>query len=222
VRLVAQSAGNRKIFFSPNVRGRADNQATSMEKELSSVSPDIRRPGSPAFERGLWSRSWFMLLMCAVFVMVDWEMMPLGVFPVVFIFPLMLVAWNRSLWFALACALLLSLSRVTHQFVFSAKSQSTIEVADALISFFVLVLLAALTSQLSRQARQLRQRVQQLEGILPICAGCKAIRDEKGDWIQLEGYITAHSPAQFSHSFCPACYKAYYGDLPAGRSPEKN
>jgi hypothetical protein len=51
-----------------------------------------------------------------------------------------------------------------------------------------------------------------LEGILPICAGCKSIRDEKGNWLSLEGYITAHSNAQFSHGFCPACFKDYYGE----------
>jgi K+-sensing histidine kinase KdpD len=176
-------------------------------------------PAAPAFEQGLWNRAWFMLLMCAVLMMVDWEMIPLGVFPVVFIFPLMLVAWNRGLSLALVCALLLSLSRVIHHFLLSLKPQSPVDKADALISFFVLVLLAVLTNLLARQSRQLRQRVQQLEGILPICAGCKAIRDENNQWIQLEGYITAHSAARFSHGFCPDCFKKYCGETPKSAAP---
>jgi hypothetical protein len=110
----------------------------------------------------------------------------------------------------------LSLARILHQLALSNASVTAGELADALICFFVLLLLATLTTLLSRQSRQLRQRVQQLEGILPICAGCKAIRDEQGNWTQLEGYITKHTPAQFSHSFCPDCYKAFYGDLPPG------
>jgi hypothetical protein len=75
---------------------------------------------------------------------------------------------------------------------------------------------------LARQARQLRQRVQQLEGILPICAGCKSIRNDQGEWLPLEGYIMTHSTAQFSHGFCPVCFKAYYGDLPPHRPAANN
>ena len=44
-----------------------------------------------------------------------------------------------------------------------------------------------------------------LSGLLPICAWCKKIRDDKGYWQQLEGYISEHSSAEFSHGICPAC-----------------
>lgn len=189
--------------------------------DMPSVSPAKMPEKIPVFERGLWNHGWFMLILCIVFVMLDWELIPFAVFPFAFVFPVMLVAWNRSLWFALSCAMLLSLSRVAHQFFFQERTERLAEVAAALISFFVLMLLATLTNQLARQARQLRQRVQQLEGILPICAGCKSIRDEQGNWIHLEGYITTHSPAQFSHSFCPACFKVFYGDTPYPQSGQK-
>ena len=179
--------------------------------------PDLKpnlpplQPDAPVFERGLWSRAWFIVLLCLALAAVDWELIPLKVFPFVFIFPLMLAAWNRSLPFALICAVGLSLTRLAHQFVFDELPYTADEVAAALVRFFVLLLLAALTSQLGKQARQLRQRVRMLEGILPICAQCKSIRDENNDWVQLEGYITAHSSAQFSHSLCPQCFKDFYG-----------
>lgn len=48
-------------------------------------------------------------------------------------------------------------------------------------------------------------KVKQLEGIIPICSYCKRIRDDKKSWQQLEGYITAHSEALFSHGICPEC-----------------
>jgi len=180
-------------------------------------NPDLKpifqplQPDAPAFERGLWSRAWFVVLLCLALAAVDWELIPLKVFPFVFVFPLMLAAWNGSLPFALICAVGLSLTRLAHQFVFDETPYTVDEVADALVRFFVLLLLAALTSQLGKQARRLRQRVRMLEGILPICAQCKSIRDENNDWVQLEGYITAHSSAQFSHSLCPQCFKDYYG-----------
>ncbi|HEY2328552.1 MAG TPA: hypothetical protein VGI63_01925, partial [Verrucomicrobiae bacterium] len=148
-------------------------------------------------------------------------MVPVWVFPFIFVFPVMLVAWNRSLFFAVLCAGVLSLTRMAHQYVFAAHPVLWSELFDALIRFFVLVLLAALTSQLSRQSRQLRHRVHALEGILPICSFCKCIRNDHGEWVQLEGYITTHSEAQFSHSFCPTCYQAHYGTLPPARPADK-
>ncbi len=44
-----------------------------------------------------------------------------------------------------------------------------------------------------------------LRGLLPICAWCKNIRDDKGYWSKVESYITYHSEADFTHSICPAC-----------------
>ena len=174
----------------------------------------------PVFEGGLWNHAWFMILLCAVFVILDWEMVPVWVFPFIFVFPVMLVAWNRSLLFGVLCAAVLSLTRMAHQYFFELHPPFWSELGDAAIRFFVLTLLATLTYQLGRQARQLRQRVRQLEGILPICAGCKSIRDQEGKWVQLEGYIMTHTPAQFSHSFCPECYKEFCGDLQALRSAD--
>ena len=188
-------------------------------------NPDLKpkfpplSPDAPVFERGLWGRAWFIVLLCLALAAVDWELMPLKVFPFIFVFPLMLAAWNGSLPFALICAVGLSLTRLAHQFAFDGKPCTVDEVADALVRFFVLLLLAALTSQLGKQARQLRHRVRLLEGILPICAQCKSIRDENNDWVQLEGYITAHSSAQFSHSLCPHCFKDFYGqEVPPERA----
>ena len=173
------------------------------------------------FERGLWNRAWFIILLCLAFVGLDWELVPLKVFPFVFIFPLMLAAWNRSLTFALVCAGALSLTRLAHQFVFDERPYTVDEVAAALVRFFVLLLLAALTNLLGKQARQLRHRVRLLEGILPICSRCKSIRDENNTWVQLEGYITTHSDARFSHGFCPQCFREYYGQEPAAEPADK-
>ena len=57
------------------------------------------------------------------------------------------------------------------------------------------------------------ERVQLLSGLLPICAACKKIRDDEGNWHQVESYISQHSQAKFSHGMCPACGKQYYGEL---------
>lgn len=53
-------------------------------------------------------------------------------------------------------------------------------------------------------------KVKVLSGLVPICAGCKRIRDDKGYWSQLETYVSQHSDAVFSHGLCPACIKRLY------------
>ncbi len=49
-------------------------------------------------------------------------------------------------------------------------------------------------------------QVKQLQGILPICAHCKKIRDDQNYWQKVEHYVSEHSEARFSHSICPDCY----------------
>ena len=55
--------------------------------------------------------------------------------------------------------------------------------------------------------------IKTLEGLLPICAACKNIRDDDGYWQQVEVYIRQHSKAEFSHSICPKCAQQLYRDL---------
>lgn len=53
----------------------------------------------------------------------------------------------------------------------------------------------------------LRRELQQLEGLLPICAYCRRIRDEGGEWESIESYVERHTAAPFSHGVCQACYE---------------
>jgi hypothetical protein len=55
--------------------------------------------------------------------------------------------------------------------------------------------------------------VKTLSGLLPICASCKSIRDDKGYWSQIETYIRDHSEAEFSHGICPVCMKKLYPEF---------
>ncbi len=46
-----------------------------------------------------------------------------------------------------------------------------------------------------------------LQGLLPICAYCKRIRNDRNYWQRVESYITEHSEAEFTHGVCPQCYE---------------
>jgi len=63
---------------------------------------------------------------------------------------------------------------------------------------------------------QALERVKTLSGLLPICASCKSIRDDRGYWQKVEAYICQHSDARFTHSICPECSKKYYADFLGG------
>jgi GAF domain-containing protein len=56
----------------------------------------------------------------------------------------------------------------------------------------------------ARLANALEQ-IKTLQGLLPICAWCKRIRDDKGYWNQLEAFFHKHGGADFTHGICPEC-----------------
>ncbi len=66
--------------------------------------------------------------------------------------------------------------------------------------------------KLIRELQQALAEVKTLSGLLPICASCKKIRDDKGNWNQMEVYIRDHSQAEFSHGICPDCAKKLYAE----------
>jgi sigma-B regulation protein RsbU (phosphoserine phosphatase) len=64
--------------------------------------------------------------------------------------------------------------------------------------------------KLIKELQDALQNIKTLQGLIPICASCKKIRDDKGYWNQIEAYISEHSSAEFSHGICPECAKKIY------------
>ncbi len=64
--------------------------------------------------------------------------------------------------------------------------------------------------RLMEELQEAVDNVKVLSGLLPICASCKKIRDDKGYWNQIESYIRDHSEAEFSHGICPDCAAELY------------
>jgi len=69
----------------------------------------------------------------------------------------------------------------------------------------------------NKNLKEAMTTVRTLEGLLPICAHCKKIRDDKGGWNQIEMYIRERTHAQFSHGICPACAKEFYPNFNLSR-----
>ena len=62
---------------------------------------------------------------------------------------------------------------------------------------------------LIRELQESLARIKVLQGLLPICATCKNIRDEDGNWHHIETYIHQHSDAEFTHGVCPKCLEQF-------------
>ena len=53
--------------------------------------------------------------------------------------------------------------------------------------------------------------IRTLRGIIPICAHCKQIRDDRGFWRRVEEYVRENTEAEFTHGMCPSCLEELYG-----------
>ena len=75
---------------------------------------------------------------------------------------------------------------------------------ETLWCLFVLFLVLVSTRALLKQIRY-------LEGFLPVCSFCKKIRNDKGEWIELEEFMHQRTNVKMTHSLCPPCAKEHYG-----------
>jgi len=73
-------------------------------------------------------------------------------------------------------------------------------------------LIRKLGEALAEKERLLKE-VKVLRGLLPICSGCKRIRDERNRWWPLDAYVKSHTDADITHTICPDCTQVFYDDL---------
>jgi len=75
--------------------------------------------------------------------------------------------------------------------------------------------------RVSNQLAESLEHVRTLHGLLPICAWCKRIRDDRGYWSQVEAYVKKHSEAQFTHGICPDCMEKQRREFPDAGQPAR-
>lgn len=169
-----------------------------------------------------WLVGILVVLAAAVFIL-D-LLTPLGVAVGVLYAALVLLSlwspWPRlPLMVALGCTMLTILG-----FFLSASSGILwMAIANrglALLSIWIIASLCLLHTRADRERDRLireltdaLEQVQTLRGLLPTCASCKKVRDDKGYWNRLELYVEAHSQALFTHTLCPECEKKWFPEL---------
>jgi hypothetical protein len=134
---------------------------------------------------------------------------PLGVaIPIAYALPVLLTLWSsRPLFTHLAATGATALTLLG--FFISPPGLPGLALQNRLIALGTIWCVAGLTLLYKRAKRDIAT----LQGLLPICASCKKIRDDKGYWEGIEHYIEKHSDVLFTHSICPACIQKWYPEL---------
>ncbi len=122
---------------------------------------------------------------------------------------LVVIASSAFLWFDPKIFSLIIASILAEHF--TMLSLLPFQTKDLMKNIFFLGSAAVITIIIQLTLFKFSRRVKILEGLLPICAKCKKIRDDKGYWNQIEPYIREHSEADFTHGLCPDCIKELYG-----------
>jgi hypothetical protein len=157
------------------------------------------------------ARNWLPALWAGLAIAIlagDYFTGPFVSLAILFVVPVALAARFSGLGWGVTWAVLMAL--IHFSFGFLRPVNRTIEdsLINAAIRTAALVVFAVLIDRTTRQAREIRV----LRGLIPVCAFCKKIRTEDQKWLPMEIYITQHSEATFTSTFCPACAAEHYGE----------
>ncbi len=142
--------------------------------------------------------------------------------PAIFVVGWASLAGARAGWyddhFAVALTALLGMLISALIVAWQARALHRVDLERARGAAEIADLNAGLERRVEERTRELQEalaQVKQLQGLLPICAWCKRIRDSEDDWRSLESYITDRTDARFTHAICPQCQAKALGELPA-------
>lgn len=175
--------------------------------------PAPQLPSEYFFERYPWNNKGVLFFIALLMSCSDFLAGPVVFFPFLFVIPVTLMAWNCGLRTALWLGALLCLIRFCIQYAWGIPYAFHVAVINALLRLAILFFITYLCGKLSEQTKALRARVRTLEGLLPTCSYCKDIRDEHGEWQQIEEYVTSRSEVQFTHGICPKCVQKHFSGV---------
>lgn len=94
-----------------------------------------------------------------------------------------------------------------------AQSRALLALARQVMNTLELRLANRNLARRNQELESARAEIKTLEGLLPICAQCKKIRDESETWVPVETYVQRHTTAEFTHGLCPTCTQTYLADI---------
>jgi hypothetical protein len=144
-----------------------------------------------------------------VILMLEYTTGPYVQFAILLVFPVAVATAAQGAAFGLTVAVILPILRLAFFLEWPLLTTWPLQALDTAVDVVILAGTAMVVDRIVRQERAIKV----LEGLLPICSFCKKIRDETGEWRQMESYIASRSGARFSHTFCRECGRRHYPDL---------
>jgi hypothetical protein len=134
--------------------------------------------------------------------------------PMLYVIPVTLAAWYSGLGTALVLAVGTPLAQLGFTLARGRVAEPLSQVAAlTLLRGAVVIVMSMWFARLSQHEREMQRHLEKLEGLLHICAFCKNIRNDRGQWERLEKVIMERSEARFSHGFCPDCVRIHYPEI---------
>lgn len=127
---------------------------------------------------------------------------------VYFTIPILLVSWNNSLRWGMVLAFGLPILRFGEALVFENRFSQAVYAFNAVNRMLVFGVLVWIVAELRKQLATTKL----MQGLLPICASCKKMKNEKQEWQVLEEYVMEHTEATLTHGVCPDCMKRDFPD----------
>jgi hypothetical protein len=159
------------------------------------------------------SAAWWFAL-AAILLGLDYVVGPHIQVSASFVVPVMLAAWYSGRRSALSLALILPIPHFAFMLLAWNEPVSISAIAlSAIVGAGVWVLVASVVARLAEHERELEKEVEALEGLLPICMYCKSIRNDAGEWENLEMYLSQRTDATFTHGLCARCEELHYPEL---------
>lgn len=166
------------------------------------MRPELRVPEhlSPAYS----------LLIAALVLALDYSMAPAIDMPGMYLLPVIFAAWFGGRGWALLLSLM-PFGRLLNLWIIGADENAVYTATLAAVPrALAFVAIGVWIASVAASQRELRKEVAMLQGLLPICAHCKKIRDDGGHWQPVEKFIQDRSDATFTHGVCDVCMKEHY------------
>ena len=137
-------------------------------------------------------------------------------FSAFYVIPVLIATWgvgtSRGLGFALLSACCWYCVDLTSGRPLTREFYRIWDAINHLLSFSLVAVVTGRLRLAYRREQALRenldltlQNVKELQGLLPVCAWCRKIRDDEGYWQELESYLKPRTKADFTHGICPDC-----------------
>jgi hypothetical protein len=155
-----------------------------------------------------------------------------SLFPL-YLLPIAVISWNENIAVTILCSIIASViiaAKDTHNAL--AYNMGIYFYWDIIVKIFVILLMSYALwkirnliiekDALNVQLQQSLAEISELREMIPICAWCHSIRNDKGLYEKIDSYLSKHTGSKLTHVICPACTEKYYGhfDKQSDEKPE--